>query len=315
MEKTSFLIGMTLCLSLTLSACGAEPSAAESATPNTFGTAVSTEELVTPETVEEPVEDIEMDSTAPDSAFYETTEVADTAPETVEYPSTEEILADINAGTYTLYWLADAPDISGTIDIQTVEQPDMDSFWAKLSPLVGDSYSTGGDKLKTSLQLIPNDSSGQIDDLLAAVEQVTGLSYVQVETPDGYVSGYVPQLNGVNLDAVGYPTYIDGGYFSGTYIGVTDNGQITIVNPLILTDETETVNISDLVTAETVETVCRAYYEANEVTVFTDMTLEYYYADGKLQPAWVCDFTFYRDENGLQDSAMVDAQTGELIRK
>jgi hypothetical protein len=96
---------------------------------------------------------------------------------------------------------------------------------------------------------------------------------------------------------------------------VTDNGRITIVNPLILTDETETVNISDLVTAETVETVCRAYYEANEVTVFTDMTLEYYYTDGKLQPAWVCDFTFYRDENGLQDSAMVDAQTGELIRK
>jgi hypothetical protein len=196
-----------------------------------------------------------------------------------------------------------------------VEQPDMDSFWAKLSPLVGDSYSTGGDKLKTSLQLIPNDSSGQIDDLLAAVEQVTGLSYVQVETLDGFVSGYVPQLNGVSLDAVGYPTYIDGGYFAGTYIGVTDNGRITIVNPLILTDETETVNISDLVTAETVETVCRAYYEANEVTVFTDMTLEYYYTDGKLQPAWVCDFTFYRDENGLQDSAMVDAQTGELIRK
>lgn len=240
---------------------------------------------------------------------------AEVSTDVTGYPSIDEILAAIDADTHTLYWLADAPDISGTIDIWTVEQPDMDSFWSNLSTVVGDSYSIGGDKVVGSLHLIPNDSSVGIDVLLDAMEQVTGLSYIQVDSLEGYTSGYVPQINGVSLDAVGYSSDNNGGYFAGTYIGVTENGQVTIVNPLILTAETETVNISELVTVEAVETVCRAYYEANFVTVFTAMSMEYYYADGQLLPAWVCDYTFYMDENGHQDSVMLDAQTGELIRK
>lgn len=367
MKKYIQIIGLALCLSLTLFGCGESTAATGSSTPAVSETVETEITNAGPSTAPEVVENpdstfLEQGIQTNDDAFQyhaehlddeelaeleqamadgtlteeqralaiaagylseaeEVGENADDHADIAGYPSTEEILACIDSGESKLYWCAETPDYSGTMDIQPVEIPDMGDFAANLSDILGDGYSIS-DSSTNTVTITPDGSEPDMETILSALSQLTGTEYAEIAPEEIYVAEYVPALNGYGVDAEGF---FFGGERAGegvmgSYVSVFENGEITVHTPLVLCSTATAIDTSALVAPEAVETICRAYYEnlmEGRVTVITDVTLGYYYSedDNSLRPAWQCDMTFYMSENGHNDSVLMDAQTGELLRK
>lgn len=246
----------------------------------------------------------------------------ETAAETPDaQPSTEEIMDLVEAKENRLFWCTKIPAYSGIIKIPSIEIPDTAEFSAQLSELLGEAYRftrTDG----SLIELTPNEVEPDIEALLSVLPRITGTPYVEITPEEIYVAQYVPELNGYPVDEEGffYSGDQDGDYVPGSYVGVSESGEITIFHPFIVKASARSINATELVTPETVEMVCRAYYESLPgpfVTVITNIKLEYYYSESEesLLPAWRCEMTFYATKNGHNDSILLDAQTGELLRK
>lgn len=255
------------------------------------------------------------------SETEEVGENADNHADISGYPSTEEILACIDAGESKLYWCAETPDYSGTMDIQPIETPDAGNFASDLSDILGDGYSISeSSEGINTITITPDGADPDMETVLSALSQLTGTEYVEINPEEIYAAEYVPALNGYGVDAEGYPYGSDGDYFVGSSVCVGTDGVVSVVEPVVLSGTAETIDTSELVTPETVETICQGYYENYGIpssVVVTDITLGYYYSgtEQKLLPAWQCETTLYMSENGHSDSVLLDAQTGELLRK
>lgn len=258
----------------------------------------------------------------PESEKVEETTVPELVFPTLDtHPSTEEILACIDAGESKLYWMAEISEYSETIDILSVETSDIKTFGTELSELLGTTYTLSYNaELAYTIQLIPSSSNSEMETLLGAMSQITGMEYTEVVPPENYVTMYVPTVNGYCVDDEGY--FYSGARAGegemGSYVAVSEDGTVDVLFPLILSGSVETVNTVDLVTPETVKTICQEYYKSTglpRVTVITNISLIYYYSENQLLPAWRCDMTMYMSENGHANNVMLDAQTGELVRK
>lgn len=322
-------ISIFVFLALALSGCGTNSSSVAEPISDSFGSVTSAMDVTMSETQ---IEVTEGNEGAIDSAQETPTEgitentTEETTVMTVEldaYPTTDEILACIDAEENKLYWCAETPDYSGTMDIQPVETPDAGNFASDLSDILGDGYSISESLEATNTVIItPDGANPDMETILSALSQLTGTEYVEIGPEEIYATQYVPALNGYDVDAEGffYGGERAGEGVTGSYVSVSENGEIAVHNPLVLCGTATAIDTSALVTPEAAETICRGYYESlmeSRVTVITDITLGYYYSEDEesLLPAWVCEMTFYMSENGHSDSILMDAQTGELLRK
>lgn len=235
-----------------------------------------------------------------------------------KYPTKEEILDCINAGDSKLVWLASPPELHESVAVYAVNTPDMDDFGADFSEIVGPDCALSEAESASSITVTAGDPETATAKALDALSRITGMSYVAVKAEDEWSDfKYAPELDGYCVDSIGYP-YGDGEWSPGTYLGVAENGQMTVSNPLILEAESKSVQSASLISPETVQTICTAYFEnygLPTVVVVENISLVYYYSDQQLLPAWKCELTRFMSENGHPDSIMLDAQTGELLRK
>ncbi len=312
--RKKHIVITALCLFLIFSGCRAEPPAAEMPAPDNSAPAASAVDAAFPKI------QTEQADTPPENAVQE--EANQTAVETTDaYPSTEEIMSRVNAGESKLYWCAETPAYSGIMEIPPVEIPDTEDFTEQLSEMLGRTYRTA-DSSEHIIRLVPDGTEVDEESLLSTLSRLTGTEYAKIEPEEIYTTQYVPEFNGYPVDDEGfsYGGNRAGDIVPGSYVGVSENGEISIFNPLIVNAAARTVDTKELVTPETVETICRAYYE-NQIGPFViiikDIALEYYYSDleESLLPAWRCEMNFYVTENGHDDSVLLDAQTGELLRE
>lgn len=306
--KKKLVILIALCLSLAFSGCGTKP-VAPAAEPDRSD---SDPDTVAPEA--------QIGQTAPENAAK--TKGSQTAVETSDaYPSAEKIKACLDAGGSKLFWCAETPEYSGTIKIPAVEVPDATAFSEQLAGMVIGLYQVERTE-NYVIEMTPGRAGPDLDGLLNALMNLTDVFYHETTPEEIYKIQFVPYFNQYPIDAEGF--HIAGAsddYVPGSYLGVSEDENITIFNPLIIAETpARTVDASELVTPEEVEMVCRAYYEnplMPFVTIIKSIALEYYYSKSEesLLPAWRCEMSFYASENGHDDSILLDAQTGELLRK
>ena len=292
MKYARTILAGSIILCLLLSGCGSDTS------QNTFEQSVPETQNVEPE----------------EAALS----VAETPPASDPYPTPDEIRAVIDAGESRLYWLASPPELHASVAVYAVNTPDMDDFGADFSEIVGPDCALSEAESASSITVTAGDPETATAKALDALSRITGISYVAVEAEDEWSDfKYAPELDGYCVDSIGYP-YGDGEWSPGTYLGVAENGQMTVSNPLILEAESKSVQSASLISPETVQTICTAYFEnygLPTVVVVENISLVYYYSDQQLLPAWKCELTRFMSENGHPDSIMLDAQTGELLRK
>ena len=319
-EKQTYIVSIAICLALLFTGCGSNPASVSESTTNSFGTVTDTKDDVTPEVqVSQEANASELGTSQPE--ISETPEVEVTSVEKEPYPEVEEILTYINNGESKMYWCADTPSYTGTMDIQPVTIPDENDFTSELSNILGEKYNVSVNTEVSGIITVSSaDGSSNTSEILSALSQVTGTEYTSITPEEIYTEEYVPVLNGYSVDAEG--CFPSGGAnpIPGPCVCVLANGKVDIRNPLIMSGEKKSIDISELVSPETVKTICKGYYESQidgYVAIIERIDLEYYYSEsGKsILPAWYCEMTFYRDENGHSDSILVDAQTGELLRK
>ncbi len=315
-KKKLFVI-TAICLSLAFSGCERESSetAADASTAEAMDTAASETENIAALNSDR---EIPKENPAKDEKEEEEQSAAQTPD---AYPSMEEIMSLVNAGDSKLYWCAETPAYSGIMEIPPVDIPDTAAFTEQLSEMLGGTYRTV-ECSEHVIRLIPDGTEPDDESLLSALSRLTGTEYAGIEPEEIYAAQYVPEFNGYPVDDEGfsYGGARAGEGVMGSYIAVSEDGEITIFNPLIVKAAARTVDAAELVTPETVKTICRTYYENPSmlfVVVITDITLQYYYSESEesLLPAWRCEMTFYASENGHGDSILLDAQTGELLRK
>lgn len=259
-----------------------------------------------------------------------------------DYPTNEEISAYIEAGDTKLYWLVSPPIYSGYIDVHTVEALSMEEFWHGLEKsffseahAIDDvnnlefhqiTYSLDGAEYvikidDTSITIVPTMYDSALEkSLIDALEQLTGTQYVEtapIEDADVIDTRYVQALNEYHIDDTGYSLEADV-WNPGSCMDIWKDGTIFISYPLIVEETIQSVEVTDLVSVDTVEEILQAYYKTYDtpsVAVVCDIALEYYYMNQELRPAWRCTRTMYMSSENHQDTQLVDAQTGEIIRK
>lgn len=263
------------------------------------------------------------DTSAVSTGFPATQE--DTSTVSTEFPTTEEILSCLDAEENRMYWTATMPELSGTIDVLTVKTLSEEAVVSELLEKLKGKYSVAEDAEETEIteiNLIPLDAGTDVEAVLKALSQLTGINYTEIEPEEFYAAQYVPVWNGYAVDAEGiaYGGERAGDVVTGSYVAIKDDGEITICRPLLLVGTAKTLDTADLITPDMVEMICEANYESDMggacVTIITDLSLGYYYSDTEeaLLPAWRIKKTFYRSQTGHNKSVLMDAETGELLR-
>lgn len=299
MKETAMIL-TAICLSLSLSGCGIQQTVTAAPAPDDSGSIASA-----------------MDAAAVQESQTEPPD---------EYPSKEEILSRVRARENKLYWCTEMPAYSGPIALPAVTTPDLETAAARLSELLDGTYQVAkSDESSGTIDAEPAGAGADPDVLLSALSRITGMEYIGISPEEIYTAQYVPAVNGYLVDDEGFSYAADrsGEIVLGSYVGVYEDGTISILNPLILEESpAKTVDSAELITPARAKTLCREYYESEDlgipfVAMIRDISLEYYYSEseGRLLPAWRCEMTFYVTENGHDDSIMIDAQTGELLRK
>lgn len=236
---------------------------------------------------------------------------------TTEYPTTDDILATIDAGESKVYWIADAYEATGTLDVINVDIFEPNALWEKVSDLLGTGYSAQ-DITTVGFSIVSENL--RTDEVINTLTETTGMEYTEISAGDEFATKYVPMVNGYSVDEEGYSSGSNGDYIAGSYIGFNGNGVAFVCMPLHMGSVQETVNASELISMQNVEALCTAYYEnygIPSVVVIESVELVYYYSstNQQLRPAWVCQTTAYMSKNGHGDSVLIDAITGELLRK
>ena len=236
--------------------------------------------------------------------------------EIVEWPTEEEIRSTIAAEQAEVYWMADVMPIPDQVICYSAAALDIDAFWNKLNE---NMQNTRGQVENDVLYIF--DGADQIQTILEALSDATGATFTEVSVMEDDTTiqhCYAQTIDGINLDTEGY---MPGGgveVIPGTRVNVYEDGRVSVQNPLILSQQTQTLQKEELMAPEDAPTLCSTYYQTYGlpcVTVVTGMDLVYYAIDGELHPAWQFDETWYPSEKGHITSQMVDGQTGEFLRK
>lgn len=253
------------------------------------------------------------------SDFVEETDVAEVpdTTDTTEYPSIESILATIDDGQSRVYWVANDYEVPGSLNVISVNTSDMNDVWASISGILGVDY-FAQDVLTSGFSITSDNLD--VNAVINALTQSTGMEYVETTNGIEFSSKYVPTIDGYCVDSEGYSSGNNGDYVAGSYVGIRDNSSVYVSMPISVNTVQDTVDASDLISLQNVEALCSAYYEnygIPSVVVVESVELGYYYsnANQQLRPAWICQTTSYMSSNGHADSVMIDAITGEMLRK
>lgn len=263
----------------------------------------------------------EMLPTGEENPPYTSTDTEDslevsTDEETVEWPTAEEIRATIDAEQVEVYWLADVMPMPEQITCYSIAALDLEAFWDTLGEEIQNA--TGWVESGT---LSISGGSEQIQTILDALSDATGTAFTEISVADDDTTiqhRYAQTVNGVILDTEGYTPGGGVEVIPGTKVDVYKDGRVSIQNPQLLEEQSQTLSKEDLMRPEDARALCTSYYQSYGlpcVTVVTGLELVYYDAGGELLPAWRFDTTWYPSENGHITSQMVDGQTGEYLRQ
>lgn len=243
------------------------------------------------------------------------------------FPTTEEILSCLDAEESRMYWTAAMPELSGTIDVLTVKRLSVETVASELSEILKGKYTVSvsehaEDEEALEINITPLEADANVEAVLTAMTQLTGMDYAEGEPEESFAAQYVPVWNGYTVDAEGiaYGGERAGDVVVGSFVAIFDDGNIMICQPLLLVGTAKTLDASELVAPDMVEMICEANYESGMggacVTIITNLSLGYYYSDTEeaLLPAWQGKKTFYRSQTGHNETFLMDAETGEMLR-
>lgn len=302
-KQKQIMLSTIICLIFTLSSCGAKHSTSD----------VQTSDMSNM-TIEDTSGDIDK------VVSVDTDEAADAQLALDKYPSTAEVLACIDAGESRLYWCAEKPETFDTFTIAPILTLEEEDFTSQLSTILGEGYTISLNTEVTGILVASNGTTTDDTEVLSALSELTGMKYTQIDSDEQYISRYVPEWSGICVDAEGYPYGSTGDYCPGIYVGVQADGSVYINRSAILGEGQKQIDPTTFVTPDTVKQLCQGYYENYGIpsaVVVTEIAPGCYYSEAEksLLPAWVCATTLYMSENGHNDSVLIDAQTGELLRK